>query len=80
MDAETERHILKELSNLSLTSSALWISHRLDGLKNASHVLVLNQGQQEAFGTIGSALANSPTLREIWNLQKVSWSQEGLSV
>lgn len=75
VDAQTEEKILKQLR--SLLTTAVVISHRVDSIKWAHKILVLRDGEQEAFGTHDELLKSSATYQKLFQLQRVASETEG---
>ena len=48
---------------------AFSVAHRLSTLRNASRILVLEQGQAVGLGTHKELLASCPTYRRLWEAQ-----------
>lgn len=63
-EEKIERQIFRNTDRTVIVSG-----HRISTLKNLSHVLVLNQGQVELFGT-WKDISKSRTLQTIFNLQE----------
>ena len=51
LDVDTEYQVTKQLSNAFKGNTVLFISHRLNSLKNADHILVMHQGGLVEQGT-----------------------------
>ena len=51
VDTETEENIINSLNNLDYSTTTIIVSHRVSSIKNASKIIVLNDGQIEEMGT-----------------------------
>jgi len=68
VDYKTESIIQEKVFNHS-NKTKIIISHRWSSVKNADKILVLNKGQQEAFGPPKDILSKSATLQQMIKLQ-----------
>ncbi len=69
VDAKTEALILSQLSNELRKTTSIVISHRLASVKDATKILVLNQGRQEALGHHAELLQTCSTYRHFSAIQ-----------
>lgn len=73
VDAKTERNILQSLRGRYLAGkdrvTVILVSHRIASLKWADRILVLNEGQVEAFGSHDALMESSSTYRHLVELQ-----------
>ncbi|MFN7904691.1 MAG: ABC transporter ATP-binding protein [Pseudobdellovibrionaceae bacterium] len=67
VDTKTEVQIENALYGNN-SGTVITIAHRLSSIKNTTHMLVMNEGAVEYFGTTGQAV-ESPTYQEIQKLQ-----------
>ena len=51
VDTETEENIINSLNNLDYSTTTIIVSHRVSSIKNATKIIVLNNGQIEEMGT-----------------------------
>lgn len=71
VDTRTERAIEQELSKSHSTMSRIIVAHRLSSLKAVDKILILKEGQIEAWGTFEQVLESSPTFQKIVQIQGV---------
>lgn len=69
VDAETESEILQMLSEKRKGMTNLIVAHRLSAVKDANHILVLNDGKVEAEGNHEELVKKSPYYQELYMLQ-----------
>lgn len=69
VDAETDAQIRSELSKYSGTHSTIIISHRIDTLKDADLILVLDQGKIVERGRHQELKENGGLYQRLWNIQ-----------
>lgn len=69
VDTRTEKAIEEELRKNDLTMSRIIVAHRLSSLSGVQKILILKDGQVEAFGTYDQVLAASPTFQKIVQIQ-----------
>lgn len=69
VDTRTEKAIEEELAKTSSTLSRIIVAHRLSSLKTVDHLLILKDGQMEAWGSYQEVLHSSPTFQKISQLQ-----------
>ena len=65
LDIETE-HLLWQRLFASRHSTYLVVSHRRSVFQRADHIIILNDGQIEAEGTLATLLQTSPAMRQLW--------------
>jgi len=66
VDADTERHIIREIKNYLSDSMVIIATHRLAAIKDAHEILVLDQGEILARGRHEELLKNCGLYRELW--------------
>lgn len=69
VDTRTEKAIEEELAKGQLTMSRIIVAHRLSSLKAVQKLLILKDGQVEAWGTYAEVLTKSPTFQKIVQIQ-----------
>ena len=69
MDTETELAIQKSLEQLEKGRTVLSIAHRLSTLRNANHLIVLDNGKVTEQGTHEELLAQKGTFYKLTKLQ-----------
>lgn len=76
VDTRTEKAIESELTKNHLTTSRIIVAHRLSSLNAVDKLLILKDGQVEAFGTYADVLKVSTTLQKIVQIQGEGVSHE----
>lgn len=76
LDARTEYQLYQKFLDLTRGKTVLYITHRLSSVKQADKVLVLKDGQIEAFGPHEELMQKSPYYKELY-LMQASLYQEG---
>lgn len=76
VDTRTEKAIEEELSKSRSTLSRIIVAHRLSSLKGVDSLLILKDGQVEAFGTYEEVFRTSPTFQKIVSIQEQGGSHE----
>ena len=66
VDADTERHIIREINNYLHDSMVIIATHRLAAIKKAHEILVLDKGLVLARGTHDELLSMCALYRELW--------------
>lgn len=69
VDTETEEIILTNLSKVSKGITTIIISHRVSSVKNADHILVLDDGKITQFGTHNNLVNVAGYYKEIYDQQ-----------
>lgn len=69
VDTKTEQAIEKELSHSHSSMSRIIVAHRLSSLKNVDHLLILKDGEVEAWGTAEDVAEHSATFQKIISIQ-----------
>ena len=69
VDAKTEERILSHLRDELRRTTSLIVSHRLASVRQADHILVLNDGHAECFGRHQDLLRSSATYRALHDMQ-----------
>lgn len=75
VDTRTERAIEAELSKSPSTLTRIIVAHRLSSLKTLNKLLILKEGEIEAFGSYAEVFENSPTFRTTVQIQNASNSR-----
>ena len=79
LDSYSEARVQRAVDRLASGRLAISVAHRLSTLRNASRILVLEQGQTVGLGTHQELLANCPTYKRLWEAQAVYASTEVVS-
>lgn len=66
---------MRSIAELRKTSTVIVIAHKLDTIKAADEIVVVNGGHIEAIGTHGQLLKRSQTYRHFWQTRAsaVGW-------
>lgn len=67
LDVETEQLLWQRLFALPERPTCLVVSHRRAALRRADQIIVLEEGQIVAQGTLGTLQTTSPLLRQLWD-------------
>lgn len=78
VDTETELAIQKSLEQLEKGRTVLSIAHRLSTLRNATHLIVLDNGQVTESGTHEELMAMKGTFYKLSKLQTKALAMRGL--
>ncbi len=78
VDTETELAIQKSLEQLERGRTVLSIAHRLSTLRNASHLIVLDEGRITERGTHEELLAQKGTFYKLSELQTKALAMRGI--
>lgn len=80
LDAKNEVLVQKAISNLVKDKTVIMIAHRLKTIKNADHIIVLNEGKIEEEGRHEALLKKEGLYYKLWNLQNKSKDWKLLSI
>ncbi|HEU4833913.1 MAG TPA: ABC transporter ATP-binding protein [Pyrinomonadaceae bacterium] len=69
LDSYSEARVQRAVDQLAVGRLAVSVAHRLSTLRNATRILVLEQGQAVGLGTHQELLADCPTYRRLWEAQ-----------
>jgi ATP-binding cassette subfamily B protein len=69
IDAKTEEAILSHLHDELRKTTSIVVSHRLNSVREADHILVLQQGRMEAFGRHEELIRSSSTYQTLHEMQ-----------
>ena len=69
LDSYSEARVQRAVDRLVSGRLVISVAHRLSTLRNASRILVLEQGQVMGFGTPEHLLATCPTYLRLWQAQ-----------
>lgn len=72
LDSYSEARVQRAVDRLVTGRMAISVAHRLSTLRNASRILVLEQGRVMGLGTHQQLLATCPTYVRLWEAQEVS--------
>ena len=72
LDAKNEVSVQKAISNLVKNKTVVMIAHRLKTIKNADHIIVLDQGRIAEEGNHEELLKKKGLYQKLWNLQNKS--------
>ena len=69
VDTETEEIILRYLKEIPYEQTSIIVSHRISSIRNASQIIVLDQGRKVEEGTHESLLKNNGQYAEMYKTQ-----------
>jgi ABC-type multidrug transport system fused ATPase/permease subunit len=69
IDSYSEARVQRAVDELAVGRLAISVAHRLSTLRNATRILVLEQGRAVGLGTHHELLENCPTYRRLWEAQ-----------
>jgi ABC-type multidrug transport system fused ATPase/permease subunit len=78
LDSYSEARVQRAVDRLAVGRLAISVAHRLSTLRNATRILVVEQGHAVGLGTHKELLANCPTYRRLWEAQGSYTSSEVL--
>lgn len=80
VDTETELAIQKSLERLEKGRTVLSIAHRLSTLRNATHLIVLDEGRVTEAGTHAELMAKKGTFYKLSELQTKALAMRGVEM
>lgn len=78
LDSYSEARVQRAVDQLAAGRLAISVAHRLSTLRNATRILVIEQGQAVGLGTHEELLANCLTYQRLWEAQGSYTSSEVL--
>ena len=69
VDTDTERQILDNLHRLRKGRTTIIVAHRISTIQDADHILVLDEGKVEEYGTHEELLQKGGFYAELYNSQ-----------
>jgi len=78
LDSYSEARVQRAVDRLAVGRLAISVAHRLSTLRNATRILVLEQGHAVGLGTHKELLANCLTYRRLWEAQGSYTASEAL--
>jgi len=79
LDSYSEARVQRAVDQLAVGRLAISVAHRLSTLRNATRILVLEQGRAVGLGTHQELLADCATYRRLWEAQGGYTSTDELS-
>lgn len=76
VDTETEEEILNNLKQVMQGKTSVIISHRVSSVKNADHIIVLDEGRIAEEGSHQDLLHHKGIYAELWKLQQLAEAVE----
>ncbi len=76
LDIENEMLLKRALQNLSKQKTVLVVSHRLNFIKDADQIIVMNEGQIAAIGTHQSLIESNAIYQNLWRDERevLAWN------
>lgn len=71
VDTDTEDQILENLKKKRQGKTTIMIAHRISTVKNADHILVLDEGKKAEYGTFDELMALGGIFREMYEKQQL---------
>ena len=66
VDTETEEEILNNLQNATVSKTTLIVSHRISTVKNADHIIVIEDGEVVKQGTHNQLISEEGYYKELY--------------
>jgi ABC-type multidrug transport system fused ATPase/permease subunit len=79
LDSYSEARVQRAVDQLAVGRLAISVAHRLSTLRNATRILVLEQGRAVGLGTHQELMADCATYRRLWEAQGGLTSSDALS-
>lgn len=80
LDSYAEARVQRAIDRLVVGRLAISVAHRLSTLRNASRILVIENGVVVGLGTHAELLRDSPTYQRLWEAQAHSGSRQEANV
>lgn len=71
VDTDTEDQILENLKAKRMNKTTIMIAHRISTVKNADHILVLDEGKVCEYGTFDDLMAKNGVFKEMYDKQQL---------
>lgn len=71
VDTDTEDQILENLKAKRMNKTTIMIAHRISTVKNADHILVLDEGKVCEYGTFDELMAENGVFKEMYDKQQL---------
>ena len=71
VDTDTEDQILDNLKQKRKNKTTIMIAHRISTVKNADHILVLEDGKKAEYGTFDELMALNGIFKEMYDKQQL---------
>lgn len=71
LDSVSEAEVQKSIDRLMIGKTSFAVAHRLSTLRNASRLIVLQEGRCVGIGTHDDLLINCPLYRQLWEQQNL---------
>ncbi|WP_071441086.1 ABC transporter ATP-binding protein [Traorella massiliensis] len=71
VDTDTEDQILENLKKKRKDKTTIMIAHRISTVKNADHILILEEGKKAEYGTFDELMALGGIFKEMYDKQQL---------
>ncbi len=71
VDTDTEDQILEHLKTRRKNQTTIMIAHRISTVRNADHILVLDEGKKAEYGTFEELMAKNGIFKEMYDKQQL---------
>ncbi len=71
VDTDTEDQILDNLKEIRKGETTIMIAHRISTVKNADHILVLEEGKELEYGTFDELMEKNGVFKEMYDKQQL---------
>ena len=71
VDTDTEDQILEHLKTRRANQTTIMIAHRISTVRNADHILVLDEGKCAEYGTFDELMAKNGVFKEMYDKQQL---------
>ena len=71
VDTDTEDQILEHLKTRRANQTTIMIAHRISTVRNADHILVLDEGKCAEYGTFDELMAKNGIFKEMYDKQQL---------